>query len=94
MKRTGPIAAVLVADVRFARKVERLHQRGPRVVAEVLAEISAECSIGTVVDQTLDRHLALSDTALEAVGGDRLSPVPLHVVNDDDLPPPSPGEAA
>ncbi len=69
MKRLGHITAAIVADVRFRRKIERLHQRGPRAVLEVFAEISAERSIGTVVDQTLDRHLAVSDQALEIVGG-------------------------
>ena len=87
MKRIGPLAAEIVADIAFRRKVERIHARGPRAVLEVFAEISAERSIGTVVDQTLDRHLALSDQAIEAVGGDRLPPVPLHAVNDDDVPP-------
>ena len=64
MKRLGHITAAIVADVRFRRKIERLRARGPRAVLEVFAEISAERSIGTVVDQTLDRHLAVSDPAL------------------------------
>ena len=37
----------------------------------------------TTIDQALERHLAVSDQAIEAVGGDRLPPVPIHAVNDD-----------
>ena len=80
MKRIGPITATISADVRFRRKVERLHARGPRATLELLAEISAERSIQTIIDQILDRHLAVSDRMLEAVGGDRQPPVPLHEV--------------
>ena len=78
--RIGPIAAATVVDLAFRRKIERLHARGPRAVAEVLAEISAERSIGTVVDQVLDRHLGVPDAALEVAGADRLPPAPLHEV--------------
>ena len=85
MKRLGHITAAIVADVRFRRKVERLHARGPRAVLEVFAEIGARRSIMTTIDQTLDRHLAVPEQALEATGGDQLPPAPLHAVNDDDL---------
>ncbi len=87
MKPISPIAAAIVADIAFRRKVERLHARGPRAVLEILAEIGAERSIRTIIDQTLDRHLAVSDQALEAVGGDRLPADPIHAVSDDDVPP-------
>ena len=86
MSRIGHIAATTVADVRFRHKIEKLHARGPRAVAEVLAEIGAERSIGTVVDQTLDRHLAVPEEALEATGGDRLPPAPLYAVNNTNEP--------
>ena len=48
MKRIGPIAAALAADIRFRRKVERLHARGPRAVLEILAEIGAWDSTGVL----------------------------------------------
>ena len=91
MSRIGHTSAAIVADVRFRRKIERLHARGPRAFAEVLAEIGAERSIQTIIDRTLDRHLEVPEQALDLVGADRLPPVPLHAVNDD--APPSP-EAA
>ena len=84
MKRLGPIAAAIVADVRFRRKVERLHRRGPRAILEVLAEIAAGHSNQNVVEQVLDRHLGVPEQALEAVGGDRLPPVPIRAVTDDE----------
>ena len=65
----------------------RLGSPSGRAVLEVLAEVGAECSIMTTIDQMLDRHLTVSDAALEAAGGDRLPPVPIHAVNDNDLPP-------
>lgn len=43
--------------------------------------------------RSLDRHLAVSDLALEIVDGNRLTPIPLHAAVNDDVPP-SPGEAA
>ena len=80
MKHIGPIAAEHVADIRFRHKVERLHGRGRRAVLEVLAEIGAERSIMTAIDQTLDRHLEVPEQALEVVGGNRLPSPPLHKV--------------
>ena len=35
----GPVAAEIVADLRFRRQVLRLHRLGPRAMAELLAEI-------------------------------------------------------
>ena len=91
MKRLGPLAAAIVADIvadiAFRRKVERLHARGPRAVAEVFAELGARHSIQTTIDQTLDRHLAVPEEALEATGGDQLPPTPLHAFDDDDVSP-------
>ncbi len=40
----GEITAELVANMRFRRQVLRLHRLGPRITAELLAEIGAERS--------------------------------------------------
>ena len=72
------VAADVVADVKFRRQVEHLHRLGPRAVAELLAEIGAECSIMTLVDQKLTTYTGLNPTALEAAGGDTFWPVPLR----------------
>ena len=76
----GEVAAEVVADLRFRRQVLRLHRLGPRVTAEFLAEIGAERSIQTVIDQKLTRYAALNPEALEVAGGDGFWPVPIHGV--------------
>ncbi len=77
---TGEVAAGVVADLTFRRKVERLHALGPRVTAELLAEIGAERSIQTIIDRKLDRFTGLAPEALEIAGGDRFWPSPLSEV--------------
>ena len=76
----GPIAAEIVADLTFRRRVTRLHERGPRVVAEFLAELGADRLITTIIDQMLDRYLGLADEALDATGARDFPPQPFHEV--------------
>ncbi len=68
------------ADVRFRRKVRRLLGRGDRLIVEMLAELGAERLIGTIIDQMVDRYLALSDEALGVTGARDFPPVPIHRV--------------
>ena len=77
----GAAAARVVQDIEFRRKAQRLHAKGPRLIAELLAELAASHSLGTVIDQSLDRYLALDDTALDIVNGRELPPIPLHEVS-------------
>ena len=74
------IAADVVADLRRRRQVERLHRLGPRAVGELLAEISAERSIGTAIDRKLATYAELELEAIEAAGGEKFWPVPLREV--------------
>ncbi len=76
----GAGAAEVVADLQFRRQVQRVHDRGVRVVAELLAEIGAERSIQTVIDQKLERFADLDPEALEATGGGDFWPAPLREV--------------
>ncbi len=76
----GEIAAEIVADLRFRRQVERVHALGPRVTAELLAEIGAERSIQTIIDQKLDTYVELEPETLEVTGGDGFWQPPLHGV--------------
>ena len=76
----GKVAAEVVADLKFRRQVLRLHRRGPRVIAELLAELGAERSIMTLIDGKLERYAALNPEALGATGGDQFWPAPLHKV--------------
>ena len=76
-RSTGSVAAETVASLRFRRKVERVHSLGPRVTAELLAEIGAERSIRTVIDQKLEVYADLDREAVTVTGGDDFWRVPL-----------------
>ena len=80
LRPIGQIAVEVVAGMRFRRQVLRLHRLGPRVTAELLAEIGAERSIQTVIDQKLDTYADLDLEALEATGGDKFWLAPLNMV--------------
>ena len=79
-RSAGAVAAEIVADLRFRRAVERLYRKGPRVIAELLAELGAERSITTIIENKLDRFGQIDDEALRATGGDRFTPSPPHEV--------------
>ncbi len=76
----GRVAAQVVADLRFRRRVERVHVLGPRVTAELLAELGAERSIMTLIDGKLERYAELDPEAVEATGAGDFWPAPLHEV--------------
>ncbi len=77
----GQIAAEVVANMRFRHQVLRLHHLGPRVVGELLAEIGAERSIMTLIDQKIDTYAQLKPETLEVAGGDDFWQPPLHGVD-------------
>lgn len=81
-KPVGAIAAEIVQDLAFRRKVQRLHAKGPRIIAELLAELGAERGLGTAIDQIVDHYLELDDAALDATNGRDFPPNPLHEVDD------------
>ena len=76
----GEVATEVVADLRFRRQVEHLHRLGARAVGELLAELSVERDIRTVVDQKLTRYADLDPEALEAAGAADFWPPPLRKV--------------
>ncbi|HXP77465.1 MAG TPA: hypothetical protein VN823_25245 [Stellaceae bacterium] len=69
-----------VEDLRFRRQVVALHQRGPRLIAELLAQIAQDRLLGTYIDQLLVEYLSISDAALDLVGGREFPPNPLSAV--------------
>ena len=80
LRSIGAKAAEIIANMKFCRQVERLHRLGPRVTAELLAEIGTERSIQTVIDRKLERYIELDAEALTATGGGRFWPVSLREV--------------
>ena len=74
----GPIAAEIVADIRFKRQVKKLHAMGARPLGEMLAEIAAERNIRTIIEEMLSRYTDIPDEALELAGGDEMPVTPLH----------------
>ena len=76
----GPAVAEAVADLRFRRQIEHIHALGPRVTAELLAEIGAERSIMTIIDRKLDRYAGLEPETLEVTGGDGFWPAPVREI--------------
>lgn len=82
LRSIGAIAAEVVADMQFRRKVIGLHRQGPRAVGEFLAEIGAERSIVTIINSKLDVYAEIEPEALTAASGDAFWPVPIREVRD------------
>ena len=80
LRSIGPIAAEVVSNLRFRRKVQRLHRLGVRVLCELLAHLGAKHSIQTSIEQTVEHFAELDPETLEATGGDGFWPVPLREV--------------
>ena len=76
----GPVAAEVVADLRFRRQVEHLHGVGPRVLAETLAHLGAKHNIQTSVERTIEHFAELEPEALQVAGGDHFWQPPIHEV--------------
>jgi hypothetical protein len=73
------------ADLReivFDRLVDRLVRRlGTRAVAELLRRLAQKHMIRTSIDTELERFVEhLTPGMLEATGGDRNRPTPIHLV--------------
>ncbi len=80
LRPIGQIAAEVVADMRFRRRVLRLHRLGPRVVGELLAEIGAERGIQTIIEQKLATYAKLDPGMIEAAGGSDFWPAPIREI--------------
>ena len=82
-RSVGAVAAQVVQDLAFRRKIKRFVAKGDRVVTEMLAELAAERNLATVIDELLDRYLAIPDKALDIANGRDFAPPPLHEVLSD-----------
>ena len=74
------LAPEIAADLEFRANVRRFHAKGPRLLAELLAEIAADRALGSYIDEKLDRFLALDDAALDVLNARDLPPAPLKKV--------------
>ncbi len=70
----------VIADMRRQRHVRQLYRLGPRAIDALLVEIGAERGIATIIERKVERYAGLDPEALEAAGGDRFPPLPIHVV--------------
>ena len=77
----GQIAAEVVSDLQRRRKVQHLHRLGDRVLGEFLAELGAERSITTIIDQKIDTYTEIEPETLEVTGGNNFWQPPLHGVD-------------
>ena len=69
-----------LAALRFERTVARLYRLGPRVIAEMLAELGRQRLIRSEIEALVNKYAAIDPAVLRGVGGDRFSPWSLHVV--------------
>src|SRR5262249_2430588 len=69
-----------LGDIRFERAVARLHRLGPRPLYEMLVDLAARRLLGSEIEEAVNRFAALDPVMVEAVGGDRFAPIPLHLV--------------
>ena len=76
----GSAAAEIVSDLQYRQTVERVHSLGSRVLAELLAELGIERKIMPGIREKLERYASIDPEALEALGGDRFPPLPIHEV--------------
>ena len=88
MKRLGYITAGIIRDLRRRRNISRLCREWPRAMGEIIDEVGAKSGRMTAIEQRLEECVRLLDAGVvEAVGADRLAPVPIHAVQNDDRPP-------
>lgn len=80
-----PVSAVsdeIIRDLRFQRNVKALHSLGPRAVGEFLAEVGADRSIQTLIEQKLQRYAELTPEQVEAVSAGDWASFPLRAVGE------------
>lgn len=69
-KLIAPSNIDALADLRFARSIERLHRRGPRLIHELLCQLAAERLPRQRIEDLVQQYLRIDEAALRAAGGD------------------------
>ncbi len=80
LRPIGPIAAEVVANLRFRREVERMCHLGSRTVYEFLTEIGEQRLCRTYLEQRIRRYADIDPEHLAACGGDTFPRPPLYGV--------------
>ena len=80
LRPVGAIAAQVVQELAFRRKVTRFRAKGDRTVGEMLAEVIARYDLGVEINDLLDRYTDIPDDHLDLTGGRDFPPPPLHQV--------------
>jgi hypothetical protein len=78
-------ALTALESPRFCRLVRRVHQLGPRVMGELLAEVGAAHLIRFDIERRLEAYAQLDPAILHALGADKFTPIPLHLVKGEEL---------
>ena len=61
-----------LAEERFRRDVERLHELGPRAVLELLVELGQERLLRIEIEHKVRRYAEIDPAALSVTGADRI----------------------
>ena len=82
----GAACAALVADPHFRHQVELLCAKGPRLPAELLAEVAIEYGLEDAIRKKIARYLRIPDAALDVTGAREFPPLPLPPPHGDSAP--------
>lgn len=77
----GELISPVVENVRFRRNVDAIHQKGPRLIYELLKEIGAHSRSQGFINQRAEVYAGISGDALDVTDGRDLPPTPLHPVS-------------
>ncbi len=69
-----------LAGPRFERRMERLHCLGPRVIAEMLADIATATGSPGLIADHVEKYADLDPEIVRALGADRFPAMPLTVI--------------
>ena len=76
----NPDLALDLAEIKFQRAVGKLHRLGPRLLAEMLAELVAQHLLRREIEALAAGYAALDAATVDAVGGRDFGSIPLHPV--------------
>ncbi len=69
-----------LAGPRFECRMERLHCLGPRVIAEMLADIATAIGQPDLIADHVEKYADLDPEIVRALGADRFPAMPLTVI--------------